>query len=147
MLLENPATYIAFEQSTWRETDFIGEVARRTGCGLLLDVNNVHVACTNQQWDAQDYIDGFALDRVRQIHLAGHARQIDEQGRPLLIDSHDRLVDREVWQLFSQVIGRIGPVPALIEWDAGIPAWPVLMAEAARAGALMAQGLHHDALV
>jgi uncharacterized protein (UPF0276 family) len=137
MLLENPSTYIRFEESTWREPDFIREIVRRAGCGLLLDVNNVYVACTNQQWDAQDYIDDFPLNHVQQIHLAGHSRQIDEQDRPLLIDSHDQRVHQRVWRLFSQVIGRIGAIPTLIEWDANVPEWSGLKAEAALADALM----------
>ncbi len=137
MLLENPATYIWFKESTWRETDFIREIARRTGCGLLLDVNNVHVASTNQQWDARAYINDFPLGHVRQIHLAGHSRQTDEKGRPLLIDSHDQSVDELVWNLFRQVIKRIGSVPTLIEWDSNIPAWPELQAEAVMAEVLM----------
>lgn len=137
MLLENPATYIRFRESTWCETDFIREIVRRTGCGLLLDVNNVHVASTNQQWDARAYIDDFPLGHVQQIHLAGHSHQTDEKGRPLLIDSHDQSVDELVWNLFRQVIKRIGPVPTLIEWDANIPAWPELQAEAVMAEVLM----------
>lgn len=137
MLLENPSTYIWFEESTWRETDFIREIARRTGCGLLLDVNNVHVASTNQQWDARAYVNDFPLGHVQQIHLAGHSRQTDEKGRPLLIDSHDQSVDELVWNLFRQVIKRIGLVPTLIEWDSNIPAWPELQAEAAMAEVLM----------
>jgi uncharacterized protein (UPF0276 family) len=137
MLLENPATYIWFKESTWRETDFIREIAQRTGCGLLLDVNNVHVASTNQQWDARSYINDFALGQVQEIHLAGHSRQTDEKGRPLLIDSHDKSVDERVLELFRQVIQRIGPVPTLIEWDANIPAWPELQAQAVMAELLM----------
>lgn len=137
MLLENPSTYVWFRESTWRETDFIREIARRTGCGLLLDVNNVHVASTNQQWDARAYINDFPLGHVRQIHLAGHAHQTDEKGRLLLIDSHDQIVDELVWNLFRQVIKRIGPVPTLIEWDSNIPAWPELQAEAVMAEVLM----------
>jgi uncharacterized protein (UPF0276 family) len=137
MLLENPSTYIWFKESTWRETDFIREITRRTGCGLLLDVNNVYVASTNQQWDARAYIDDFPLGHVQQIHLAGYSRQTDEKGRPLLIDSHDHSVDELVWHLFRQVIKHIGPVPTLIEWDSNIPAWPELQAEAVMAEVLM----------
>jgi uncharacterized protein (UPF0276 family) len=137
MLLENPATYLWFKESTWSETGFIGEAVRRTGCALLLDVNNVYVACTNQQWNAHGYIDDFPLAHVRQIHLAGHARQIDEKGRPLLIDAHDKSVDESVWRLFRQTVARTGPIPALIEWDANVPEWPVLHAEAMKADALM----------
>lgn len=137
MLLENPSTYVWFEESTWSETDFITEIARRAGCGLLLDVNNVYVACTNQQWDAAAYIDGFPLRSVKEIHLAGHTRQADDKGRPLLIDSHDKSVDELVWNLFRDVIRRIGPTPTLIEWDANIPTWSELQAEATMAEMLM----------
>jgi uncharacterized protein (UPF0276 family) len=150
MLLENPSTYLWFKESTWRETDFIREIVRRTGCGLLLDVNNVHVASTNQQWDAHAYINDFPLGHVQQIHLAGHSRQTDEKGRPLLIDSHDQRVDERVWTLFQRVIECIGPVPTLIEWDANIPAWPELQAETVTARALMslpnAEERRHGAL-
>jgi hypothetical protein len=138
MLLENPSTYVAFAQSTWSETDFIGEVVRRTGCALLLDVNNVHVSSTNQQWDARRYIEALPLQAVREIHLAGHAPDTDDKGRGLLIDSHDRAVAEDVWDLFKQAIALTGPVATLIEWDADIPPWPVLQSEAARAEAIMA---------
>ncbi|MGD9693836.1 MAG: DUF692 domain-containing protein [Lautropia sp.] len=137
MLLENPATYLWFKESTWLETDFIREIAQRTGCGLLLDVNNVHVASANQQWDAHAYIHNFPLGHVQEIHLAGHSRQTDEKGRPLLIDSHDQRVDELVWNLFRQVVQRVGPVPTLIEWDSNVPAWPELQAEAVMAEVLM----------
>ncbi|HEY9271445.1 DUF692 domain-containing protein [Achromobacter sp.] len=137
MLLENPSTYLWFEESSWREPDFIREIARRTGCGLLLDVNNVHVACVNQQWDARGYIEDFPLSCVQELHLAGNSPQLDEDGRALLIDSHDRCVDQHVWDLFRQVIQRVGPVPTLIERDANVPAWPELHAEAVMAEALM----------
>jgi uncharacterized protein (UPF0276 family) len=138
MLLENPSTYLAFAESTWSETDFIAEIARRTGCGLLLDVNNVHVSCTNQEWDAHAYLDAFPLEHVQEIHLGGHAPEADEKGRPLLIDTHDREVDAIVWGLYEHTMRRIGPLPTLVEWDSDIPAWPVLAAEAARAEAIMA---------
>jgi uncharacterized protein (UPF0276 family) len=137
MLLENPSTYLAFAESSYSETDFIAEVVRRTGCGLLLDVNNVHVASTNQEWNPFDYIDAYPLRHVREIHLAGCAPDVDETGRPLLIDTHDRPVDDIVWDLYAHAISRTGPVPTLIEWDAEVPAWPVLAAEARRAEALM----------
>ncbi len=137
MLLENPSTYVWFEESTWSETDFITEIARRTGCGLLLDVNNVYVACTNQQWDTTAYIDNFPLCSVQEIHLAGHSRQVDDKGRPLLIDSHDKSVDELVWNLFRDVMKRIGAMPTLIEWDANIPTWSELQAEATMAEVLM----------
>ena len=137
MLLENPSTYIAFAESTYAETDFIAEVARRTGCGLLLDVNNVFVASTNQQWDPVAYIQGYPLAHVREIHLAGHAREVDEAARPLLIDTHDRPVEAAVWDLFGLAVGLTGPVPTLIEWDTQVPGWSTLAREAERAETIM----------
>lgn len=137
MLLENPSTYLTFTESTYSEVDFITEVVRRTGCGLLLDVNNVYVASTNQQWDPIAYIDAYPLGQVQEIHLAGHTQEADDKGRPLLIDTHNRPVDEIVWDLFAHAIGRIGPVPTLIEWDADVPAWPTLKQEAERAEAIM----------
>jgi len=138
MLLENPSTYLAFAESTWTETDFIAEIVRRTGCCLLLDVNNVHVACTNQNWNPIAYLDAYPLSHVQEIHLAGFAPDADEEGRPLLIDAHDRPVAESVWGLFAHMIERIGPVPTLIEWDADLPDWPTLKAEAERAELIMA---------
>jgi uncharacterized protein (UPF0276 family) len=137
MLLENPSTYLAFTESSYSETDFIAETARRTGCGLLLDINNVHVASINQEWDPFAYIDTYPLERVQQIHLAGHACESDEKGGPLLIDTHDRPVGDIVWDLYAYVLDRIGPVPTLIEWDANVPGWTTLKAQADRAETVM----------
>lgn len=137
VLIENPSTYVAYTASDWSEPAFFAELVRRTGCALLLDVNNVYVACTNQMWDMAGYIDAFPLGSVKEIHLAGHARERDEAGRPLLIDTHDRLVDDEVWALFARVIERTDPVPSLIEWDSKLPEWVVLQEEAERAEAIM----------
>ena len=136
ILLENPSTYVAFETSTMREVDFLAEIARRTGCGLLLDINNVHVSASNHGYPAERYLRDFPLDLVEEIHLAGFA--VDGapgmNGRPpLLIDTHDRAVDQQVWGLFEDVIARTGPLPTLIEWDADVPVWPQLRAEAERA--------------
>ncbi|WP_439617658.1 MNIO family bufferin maturase [Shinella sp.] len=130
MLLENPATYLLFEESTIEETVFLAEIARRTGCGLLLDVNNVFVAATNHNLDAGDYIARFPLEAVREIHLSGHSETVDDLGAALLIDSHDTPVKDPVWALYETVIGRIGPVASLVEWDNDVPAWPVLRDEA-----------------
>lgn len=138
MLLENPSTYLAFAESTWDEIDFIAEVARRTDCGLLLDVNNVHLSAVNQEWDPFDYINRYPLDRVGEIHLAGFAPEADDLGRPLLIDTHDRPVDAFVWALYAHALRVTGPKPTLIEWDADVPDWPTLFAEAGRAEAVMA---------
>jgi uncharacterized protein (UPF0276 family) len=137
MLLENPSTYLSFAESTYSEIDFIAEVVRRTGCGLLLDVNNVYISSINQEWDARSYIDNFPLTHVREIHLAGHTRQADEEGRPLLIDTHDRPVDEIVWALFAHAIERLGPTPTLIEWDTNVPEWQHLEAEVERAEAII----------
>lgn len=137
MLLENPATYLAFSESIYSEIDFIAEVKRRTGCGLLLDLNNVQVASVNHQWDPFAYIDAYPLEAVQEIHVAGFARDSDEMNRPLLVDTHDRSVDDAVWALFAHVISRVGPVPTAVEWDANVPTWPVLKAEADRCTALL----------
>jgi uncharacterized protein len=137
LLLENPSTYLRFEQSTMCETDFIRAVAARTGCGLLLDVNNVYVSSVNQGTSARAYLDAFPLDQVGEIHLAGHVVQKDDEGAPLLIDSHDRAVADPVWALYESVIERCGPVPTLIEWDSSLPQWPVLKAEAAAAQTIL----------
>lgn len=138
MLLENPSTYLAFEASEMSEIDFLRELVRRTGCGLLLDVNNVFVSATNQQTDAKSYIDAFPLDAVGEIHLGGHSEDADDHGAPLLIDSHDAAVVDPVWALYAHTVARAGRRPTLIEWDSDLPPWPVLRAEAERAAAVMA---------
>jgi len=137
ILLENPSTYVMFRESTMRETEFIGRIARRTGCGLLLDVNNVFVSATNHGFSALEYLADFPLSRVGEIHLAGHAEQADDEGDLLLIDSHDCPVADAVWTLYETIIGQCGPIPTLIEWDSKIPEWPVLKAEAAAAQAIL----------
>lgn len=138
MLLENPATYVEFAASTMTETEFIAEVVRRTGCGLLLDVNNVHVACINHRRDPCDYIAALPLPAVGQIHLAGFAYDVDAAGDPLLIDSHGAPVAQAVWDLYAFALERLGPVPTLIERDNDIPALPVLLAEAQQAQRMIA---------
>lgn len=138
MLLENPSTYLAFAESDMDEITFLTELARRTGCGLLLDVNNVFVACTNQATDPMAYVDAFPLDLVGEIHLGGHGEDADDHGAPLLIDNHARAVADPVWALYARVIARGGARPTLIEWDNDVPDWPVLAAEAARASAFLA---------
>lgn len=137
LLLENPSSYIAFRQSTMSETDFISAVSRRTGCGLLLDINNVFVSATNHGFAARDYLADFPLSAVGEIHLAGHAEQVDDEGSRLLIDSHDGPVADAVWKLYEIVISRCGPIPTLIEWDGKIPDWPILREEAAAAQAIL----------
>ena len=130
MLLENPATYIEFVASTWNEATFISEVVRRTGCGLLLDVNNVYVSSVNHQRDAQAAIRALPLAQVGEIHLAGFAEQVDGNADRLLIDSHGTPVAQAVWDLYAFTLGLTGPVATLLERDNDIPAWSVLLAEA-----------------
>jgi uncharacterized protein (UPF0276 family) len=137
MLLENPATYLLFEESTIEETDFLHALAQRTGCGLLLDVNNVFVAATNHNLDPYAYLARFPVNYVREIHLSGHSETVDDLGAPLLIDSHDTPVKDPVWALYESVIAQAGAVATLIEWDNDVPDWPVLRREAQQAGAIL----------
>jgi uncharacterized protein (UPF0276 family) len=133
ILLENPSTYVVFVESTISETEFLRALVQRSGCGLLLDVNNVFVSATNHGYSALDYLADFPLNHVGEIHLAGHAEQADDEGDLLLIDSHDGPVADAVWKLFEIVIRRCGPTPTLVEWDSKIPDWPILRSEAAAA--------------
>ncbi|KAA0698729.1 DUF692 domain-containing protein [Neorhizobium sp. P12A] len=137
MLLENPATYLLFEESTIDETDFLAEAVRRTGCGLLLDVNNVFVASTNHRMDPRDYLSRFPVQSVREIHLSGHSETVDDAGATLLIDSHDTPVKDPVWALYEELIARTGPIASLVEWDNDVPEWPILRAETEAANAIL----------
>lgn len=145
MYLENPATYVLFENSTMSETDFMREIVKRTGCGLLLDINNVFVSATNHKFSALEYLDAFPLEHVGEIHLAGHTEQEDDAGDRLLIDSHDRPVSDPVWQLFEDVIESNGCIPTLVEWDSELPEWEVLRAEAGNADRILkrAERMHN----
>jgi uncharacterized protein (UPF0276 family) len=133
MLLENPSTYVVFAESTWAETDFLREIARRTGCGLLLDVNNVFVSAINHGHDPDRYLADFPLSAVWEIHLAGYAEDTDEAGLPLLIDAHNSPIREAVWALYTATIRRLGATPTLIEWDNDVPVWPTLLNETRRA--------------
>lgn len=137
ILLENPSSYLAFAESTYDEPAFLAEISNRTGCGLLLDVNNVFVSSVNLDMDPYAYIDAFALHKVGEIHLGGHDEDHDDHGAPLLIDSHGRQVADPVWALLDYTLHRSGPKPVLIEWDTDVPDWPMLQAEAARAEAAL----------
>ncbi|GAB5374826.1 MAG: DUF692 domain-containing protein [Acuticoccus sp.] len=146
MLLENPSSYMAFEASTMDEISFIRRVVAATGCGLILDVNNVFVSATNLGFTAEGYIAAFPMESVAEIHLAGHAEDTNAAGAPLLIDAHDRAVAPSVWSLYGAVVERIGhAVPTLIEWDNDVPDFPTLAAEAARADAVAAEALARHA--
>ena len=137
MLLENPSSYLAFAESEGGEIEFLRDVAQRTGCGLLLDVNNVHISAVNQQMSAETYIDAFPLDLVGEIHLGGHHEDALEDGGRLLIDSHAAAVADPVWTLYARCLARAGGKPTLIEWDDAVPDWPVLEAEAALAARVL----------
>ncbi len=137
MLLENPSTYVEFRSSTMTEAQFLDAVVRRTGCGLLLDVNNVHVSCVNHHGDPWAFIDALPLQAVGEIHIAGFATDVDAAGAPLLIDSHGAPVDDTVWALYAGVIDRLGPTPTLLERDNDVPAFATLQAEAQRAELVM----------
>lgn len=134
--LENPAHYLALDGHEWDEIDFLSELVRRSGCGLLLDVNNVHVAARNLGFDAAVYLDRFPAAPIMEIHLAGHAPD-PALGQALLIDSHDAPVAAEVWALYARLVARIGPRPTLIERDGNLPAFSNLLAESEQAAALM----------
>lgn len=139
MMLENPSSYLAFDESTWSEPDFLREVAKRSGCGLLLDVNNVFVSATNLNYDPKQYIADYPLDHVGEIHLGGHDEDEDDHGKPLLIDSHGASVVDPVWALLDHTLSLSGPRPILIEWDTDVPEWPILHAEAERAATALSK--------
>jgi uncharacterized protein (UPF0276 family) len=137
ILIENPSTYVAFQACEMGETEFLSELARRTGCGLLLDVNNVYASAVNHGFDAGAYLDAFPVEHVREIHLAGHFEaEADEDGR-LLIDAHDSPVRDAVWALCAGALRRAGPLPTLIEWDNEIPEFETLQSEASKAERLL----------
>ena len=138
MLLENPSTYIRFSESTIPEVDFLTEVSKRTGCGLLLDINNVFVSAKNHGTQPLTYLDSFPFDQVKEIHLGGHDEEVDDVGAPLLIDTHASPIAEAVWTLYAHVIARAGALPTLIEWDNDVPDWPTLLAEAVVAHNILA---------
>lgn len=143
LLLENPATYLNFAESTIPEVEFLAAIVERTGCGLLLDVNNVQVSAVNNGFDPDGYLDSFPMTHVGEIHLAGFAESTDGAGDRLLIDEHGTPVSSEVWRLFGGVLDRIGPKPTLIEWDNNLPTWPLLAGEAAKADEMIRNAFHH----
>ncbi|MBY5835158.1 DUF692 domain-containing protein (plasmid) [Rhizobium leguminosarum] len=138
MLLENPSTYLLFSESTIDEVDFLTEIADRTGCRLLLDVNNVMVSAVNHRLDPVAYIDRFPIELVGEIHLAGYDETVDSVGDRLLIDAHGSTVRTDVVELYRHTLFRSGPLPTLIEWDNDVPDFATLHAEAVRADAMLA---------
>jgi len=137
LLLENPATYVEFATSTMDEAAFLTEIIRRTGCGLLLDVNNAYVSSVNHHRDLQAYLTALPLSQVGEIHLAGFARDRDAAGAPLLIDTHGAPVAAAVWDFYAFALALLGPTPTLIERDHDIPPLAVLIAEAQYAERLL----------
>ena len=139
MLLENPSSYLAFDESTLSETDFLSELTHRTSCGLLLDVNNVFISAKNLALSPRDYIDAYPVDAVGELHVGGHEEDSVGFNQPLLIDSHSRPVVDPVWDLLAYTLDRTGPKPVLVEWDNDVPDWPTLRAEAERAADVLAR--------
>jgi len=137
ILVENPSTYLRYEHSTIAEWDFLAAVARRTGCGLLCDVNNIYVSACNHGWDAASYLAALPAQAIDEIHLAGHALRTLADGKSLRIDDHGSRVAPEVWALYRQALARFGARPTLIEWDTNVPALDVLLGEAAQAQVLL----------
>ncbi len=143
ILVENPSTYLAFAASAIDEPEFLAELARRTGCGILCDVNNIYVSARNLGADPYDYFPALIAAPIGEIHLAGHAvRQLDS-GQDIRIDDHGSTVAPDVWALYAHALSLFGPVPTLIEWDTGIPAYSVLEGEAAQAQRLLDR---HDSM-
>jgi uncharacterized protein len=134
ILVENVSSYLKFEHSTITEWDFLDELARRTGCGVLLDVNNVYVSAANHGFEPTLYLQALRPEHVKEIHLAGF-----DEGPVCLIDTHGKPVAEVVWRLYAQALSRFGPVPTLIEWDTDIPTLDVLLAEAERAQTLLGE--------
>jgi uncharacterized protein (UPF0276 family) len=141
MLLENPSSYLAFDASTFSETDFLTELVHRTGCGLLLDVNNVFISATNLGYTPHSYIDAYPTDAVGEIHVGGHHLDHDAHGAPLLIDSHGSATASEVWELLNYTLKHTGAKPLLVEWDNDVPNWNILRDEANLAATALAQAV------
>jgi uncharacterized protein (UPF0276 family) len=141
--IENPSCYLGFMHSTMSEPEFLSELARRSGCGLLLDANNIHVTAHNLRLDPRDWL-ALPADAITQYHLAGHAVN-DADGEPILIDDHGSRVGDAVWMLFDEMVRCFGPRPTLIEWDTDIPALSVLLDEAERAERAVLSAVDHAA--
>ncbi len=137
ILVENPSTYLRYRHSAIPEWEFVAELARRTGCGILCDVNNIYVSARNHGWEASAYLAALPSSAIGEIHLAGHSLRSLDGGRELRIDDHGSRVIAEVWALYMEALARFGAVPTLIEWDTNVPPFDVLLDEAARAAALL----------
>lgn len=140
ILIENPSLYLAFEgqDSAACETDFLSALVEATGCGLLVDVNNIHVTCHNLGWCPQAYLAELPVTAIGEVHLAGHAEDVDSDGFGVLVDNHGAAVADAVWALYDSLLALAGPLPSLVEWDTDIPDWPVLRGECEKAAAHLA---------
>jgi uncharacterized protein (UPF0276 family) len=138
VLIENPSTYVSLSGSALEETEFLAELVSRSGCGLLLDLNNAVVSCRNRSTSPQAYVDAFPLHAVGQIHVAGHAVTAGADGSELRVDDHGSAVTDEVWTLLRSFVATRPAVPTLLEWDTNIPTWPVIAAELVRIGDALA---------
>lgn len=146
MLIENPSSYLSFSHSTIPEWEFLHQVQQRTGCGLLLDLNNIYVSGFNHGFDCDKYIAAFDADAVKEIHLAGFTiKQVD--GGEIWIDTHSQPVSEPVWQLYQRWVQQHGAVPTLIEWDLDIPPLPVLLTEARKAELIIKQEAKHGQVI
>lgn len=132
ILVENLSSYLQFRDCIMTEWDFVSEIARRSGCGILLDINNIYVNANNHHFNPDDYLNGIPLELVGEMHLAGHTR---ENG--YLLDTHSAPVCKDVWQLYRRAVARFGPIPTLVEWDSDIPPLSVLLNEAEKAQFIM----------
>ncbi len=143
LLVENPSSYLRFIESPMPEAEFLNALVRRTGCGLLCDVNNVYVSCQNLGGDAAAYLDAIEPAAVAEIHLAGHAVN-DADGHAILIDDHGSRVAEDVWRLHARALARFGAVPTLVEWDTDVPPLAILLEEAAKANVMLRAALRDD---
>lgn len=132
ILIENPSSYIEYSVSEIEEVDFLVELCTKTSAKILLDVNNIYVSCYNHGWDPKQYLDKIPKNLVKEIHLAGHSIKEIGKAKTILIDTHDNFVCREVWELYDYAISRFGLVPTLLEWDANIPSFEVLLNESSK---------------
>jgi uncharacterized protein (UPF0276 family) len=135
-VVENPASYLSFASSVRTETDFLAELASRTGCGLLCDVSNAYLSAENLGFDAYGYIDAFPAHAVVELHLGGFTRETDDSGAPVIIDTHSAAIADPVWDLYAHALRRFGRRPTLIEWDNALPKLAQLVAQAERADAV-----------
>ncbi|MBX2879060.1 MAG: DUF692 family protein, partial [Granulosicoccus sp.] len=147
MLLENPSNYLSLESSTLTESELLTNVAKRTGCRLLLDVNNVYISAKNMGYSAEDFIGSLPGNQIGELHLAGHATDCADPTEPLLIDAHDRAVCDEVWSLYEFTLRHCGALPTLIEWDNNVPKWSDLADDMAQADARLLQSVGNNATV